>query len=80
MPTSLVDKLNFPLILVIGTAVTGLIWLIDAVFFAPKRKAAVRSDAAPVPLLTEYAQSFFPVLLIVPVSYTHLTLPTTPYV
>ena len=65
MPTSFVDKLNFPLILVIGTAVTGLIWLIDAVFFAPKRKAAVRSDAAQVPLITEYAQSFFPVLLIV---------------
>ncbi len=65
MPTSLVDKLNFPLILVIGTAVTGLIWLIDALFFARKRKTALRSDTAQVPLLTEYAQSFFPVLLIV---------------
>ena len=64
MPSSWIDKLNFPLVLVIATALTGLIWLIDAVFFAPKRRAAGRS-ADDVPLLVEYMQSFFPVFLVV---------------
>lgn len=68
---------NFPLFLVIATAVCGLIWLIDSLFFARKRRRRQLEQAAlqgqnvdklaPVqkPLLTEYAQSFFPVLLIV---------------
>jgi len=59
------DNLNFPLILVIATAVTGVIWLIDALAFAPKRRAAARSDGGEEPLLVEYARSFFPVLLVV---------------
>lgn len=63
MPSSWLDKLNFPLVLVLATAFTGLIWLIDALVFAPKRKAAGRGDH--VPLLVEYVQSFFPVFLVV---------------
>ena len=63
MPSSWIDKLNFPLVLVIATFVTGFIWLIDAVFFAPKRRAAGRGEH--VPLLVEYMQSFFPVFLVV---------------
>ena len=59
------DNLNFPLILVIATAVTGVIWLIDALAFAPRRRAAARSDEGDEPLLVEYARSFFPVLLVV---------------
>jgi len=51
--------MNFPLILVILTAVTGLIWLIDRLFFN-RRRASDRD-----PLLVDYAKSFFPVLLIV---------------
>ncbi len=62
MPSSWADKLNFPLLLVVATAVTGLIWLIDIVFFAPKRRAAMRGD---LPILVEYVQSFFPVLFVV---------------
>lgn len=59
------DNLNFPLILVIATAITGVIWLVDAIAFAPKRRAAARSDDGDEPLLVEYARSFFPVLLVV---------------
>ena len=65
MPSSWADKLNFPLLLVIATAVTGLIWLVDALFFAPKRRAAMRDKNGELPVLVEYAQSFFPVLLVV---------------
>ncbi len=50
---------NFPLILVILTAVTGIIWLIDALLF--KRRRNKPED----PILVDYAKSFFPVLLIV---------------
>ena len=63
MPSSWIDKLNFPLVLVLATAITGLVWLIDALAFAPKRRAAGRGDE--VPLLVEYVQSFFPVFLVV---------------
>lgn len=53
---------NFELILTLAVLVTGLIWLLDAIFFAPKRK---RKGETKVPMLAEYARSFFPVLLIV---------------
>ena len=65
MPSSWADKVNFPLLLVVATAITGIIWLIDSVFFAPKRKASMRAENGELPLLVEYAQSFFPVLLVV---------------
>lgn len=65
MPSSWADNLNFPLLLVIATAVTGVIWLIDAILFAPKRKAAAMGARTEPPLLIEYVQSFFPVLFIV---------------
>jgi signal peptidase I len=65
MPSSWADKLNFPLLLVIATAVTGLIWLVDALVFAPRRKASLKGENVELPLLVEYVQSFFPVLLVV---------------
>lgn len=65
MPSSWADKLNFPLLLVIATGVTGLIWLIDLLFFAPKRKASMRAENGELPILVEYVQSFFPVLFVV---------------
>lgn len=58
-----IDKFNFPLVLTLLTALTGLIWLVDALVFAPKRKAQGRGDH--LPLLIEYVQSFFPVFLVV---------------
>ena len=68
---------NFPLLLVVITLVTGVIWLIDSLFFASKRRrrwqetealAGERStpNAEPYePVLVEYARSFFPVLALV---------------
>jgi len=61
MRSSWIDQLNFPLVLVIATAVTGFIWIVDKIFFAPKRAQENRE----VPVLVEYVQSFFPVFLVV---------------
>lgn len=57
--------------LVTATLVCGLIWLVDAYFFAARRRAAAgegeaaTAEAVSDPTLVEYARSFFPVLLIV---------------
>jgi len=70
---------DFPTILVAATFVTGLIWAMDALVWAPKRKraaAALGADGEAVeagkieatlkePTLVEYAKSFFPVILAV---------------
>jgi len=58
--------LDFALILVVATGVTGLIWLIDLVGFRQRR--ALRMAAGEVvnePVLVEYSRSFFPVLILV---------------
>jgi signal peptidase I len=52
--------MNFALILFIALAVTGGIWLLDALLL--KR---ARDKDAKEPLLVEYAKSFFPVILVV---------------
>lgn len=44
----------------VALAVTGVIWLMDIIFFRPKRDPGART-----PVLAEYAQSFFPVILAV---------------
>lgn len=51
---------DFPLILVLASAITGAIWLLDALFL---RKG--RSRDAKEPVLIEYAKAFFPVIFIV---------------
>ena len=65
---------DFPTLLVLACVVTGLIWLIDALFFAGKRRQRLAAEApegevpdkhAGEPMLVEYARSFFPVILIV---------------
>jgi signal peptidase I len=57
---------DFPAILVLVTAVSGVIWLIDAVLFAPRRvKRAVEGSQQKEPVVVEYARSFFPVFFIV---------------
>ncbi|HJO57990.1 MAG TPA: S26 family signal peptidase, partial [Nitrospinaceae bacterium] len=74
-------SINFPLVLVLGTGITGLIWLLDTLFLKPRRKAAAelaeqkltdgkaKDDALQSilkePLVVEYSISFFPVLAIV---------------
>ncbi|NLC02548.1 MAG: signal peptidase I, partial [Pseudomonas formosensis] len=71
--------INFPLLLVIAVAVTGLLALLDLLWLAPARRRAVNAyeSSAPVvdpgtlqrlnkePLLVEYGKSFFPVLAVV---------------
>ena len=64
---------NFPLILLLGTAISGLIWLIEIFFLRPRRKQAAEQskqsktadDQLKEPLIVEYAISFFPVLALV---------------
>ena len=65
---------DFPTILVIAAALTGGIWLVDAVIWAPRRKAlltganeidGVEPDPIREPLIVEYARSFFPIIVIV---------------
>ncbi|MBP0947652.1 signal peptidase I [Pseudomonas alliivorans] len=82
-------SLNFPLLLVIAVFVCGVLALIDLVFLAPRRRAAIANyqgsvaepDIAVVerldkePLLVEYGKSFFPVLFIVLVLRSFLVEP-----
>lgn len=56
---------DFPTFLVLATFATGLIWLIDAIFFAKKRRLRIDAKASKEPLIVEYSRSFFPVILIV---------------
>jgi signal peptidase I len=71
---------DFPMLLVLATFVTGGIWLIDAVAFAPRRKRKVdpgaQKESTPrEPLMVEYARSFFPVILAVLVLRSFLVEP-----
>ncbi|HEY5623270.1 MAG TPA: signal peptidase I [Gammaproteobacteria bacterium] len=52
--------MDFALILVVATAVSGVIWALDAFLLARHRGKGARE-----PVIVEYARSFFPILLIV---------------
>jgi len=56
---------DFEFLLVLATAVTGIFWLLDALFFAKSRRQQATSKTIPDPILVEYSKSFFPVLLAV---------------
>ncbi|NND45034.1 MAG: signal peptidase I, partial [Xanthomonadales bacterium] len=61
-------NLDFALVLVVLTGLSGLIWLVDSLLFRQRRmdKAAQRGpEPAREPLAVEYSRSLFPVLLIV---------------
>src|SRR6185437_13723570 len=53
---------NFELILFYALALSGIIALLDIVYFAPKRK---KQQSKKMPLVVDYARSFFPILLLV---------------
>jgi len=55
--------MSFELILVIVTAITGVIVYVDRVVWRPKRLSAMMPEKEP--LLIEYARSLFPVFLVV---------------
>ncbi len=54
--------MDFALILVIATAVTGAIWALDALVL--RRRRAIDEQRAE-PILVEYSRAFFPILLFV---------------
>jgi len=59
---------DFSLLLVVLTAFTGLVWLIDSLFFRRRRmdRAVQKEVQRPRdPVIIEYSRSLFPVLLIV---------------
>ncbi len=59
---------DFALILVVLTLLTGVIWLLDSLFFKRARMdrlARAGSDPEREPVAVEYARSLFPVLFIV---------------
>ncbi|MES9946985.1 MAG: signal peptidase I [gamma proteobacterium symbiont of Ctena orbiculata] len=65
---------DFPTFLVVASALTGGIWLLDSIFLAPKRRRlatdqGVDTDEVPTvrkePLIVEYSRSFFPVIFAV---------------
>jgi signal peptidase I len=62
-------NINLPLILVLVTFISGLIWLADVLFFAAKRRGNTSPDfnssTDKEPLLIEYARAFFQIFLIV---------------
>src|SRR3989338_1125626 len=53
---------DFELILFYATLIAGLVAIIDILFFAPKRNHA---GIKKLPIIFDYARSFFPVLLLV---------------
>lgn len=59
-------ELSFALVLVILAAVSGVIWAMDALFFARRRREkAEQQKSMREPLLVEYSRAFFPVILAV---------------
>jgi signal peptidase I len=66
-------NIDFALVLVLLTFISGAIWLVDSIVFAPGRKSLQRAtgaeddqkDTLRTPVLVDYARSFFPIFLIV---------------
>jgi len=79
--------LDFPTFLVLSAAVTGVIWAMDLVLWAPKRKLVAGEGGGEIgtgqraprgvrePIVVEYARAFFPVILIVLVLRSFLVEP-----
>jgi signal peptidase I len=64
--SDLLGNVDFALLLVALTALAGVIWAVDALFFAgPRVAAAARGEQVREPIAVDYAKSFFPVLLLV---------------
>ncbi|MDH3762230.1 MAG: signal peptidase I [Gammaproteobacteria bacterium] len=56
---------DFEFLLLILTAVTGVVWLADLLLFAGMRRNSASKAAPKEPLVVEYSRAFFPVLAIV---------------
>ena len=59
-------KLDFALLLTVFSAFTGIVWLVDSLFFAKSRKLMVANGEEVVePAIVDYSRSLFPVLFFV---------------
>ncbi len=61
-------KIDFAAVLVGFVLASGVLWLLDALLFAPARRRAAEASGRPLPprpRLFEYARSFFPIFLAV---------------
>lgn len=63
-------NIDFAAVLVFLTFLSGFIWLLDSLFFSRNRKTATLKsgevrETPEVPLLVDYAKSFFPIFLFV---------------
>jgi signal peptidase I len=59
-------KLDFALILTVLSAVSGIVWLVDSLFFAKARRLmAKEGEEVAEPVLVDYSRSLFPVLFFV---------------
>ena len=56
---------DFEFLLVTAVLLSGIIWLLDSLFFAAKRNRKSAGNTLREPILVEYAKSFFPVLFAV---------------
>ncbi len=64
------EAVDFSLMLVVVGALSGVIWALDRLFFAERRKLAAAAAGTPAervrePIAVEYARSFFPVIVLV---------------
>jgi signal peptidase I len=57
---SIKEVMPFAAVLLLATVITGVVWLVDSLFFRKSRKKESTD-----PILVEMAKSFFPVILIV---------------
>ena len=55
----------FEIALVVLTLFTGVVWLLDSVYFAKRRAARAGLIEPKEPLVVDYAKAFFPVLAVV---------------
>ena len=55
----------FETILVVLTTLSGLVWLLDKLFLAKRRRAAAGGGDVKEPMVVDYAKAFFPVLALV---------------
>ncbi len=69
-------KFDFALILTVLSAVTGIIWLVDRLFFAKSRNLMVgNGEEVAEPMIVDYSRSLFPVLFLVLVLRSFLAEP-----
>ncbi|ODS64853.1 MULTISPECIES: signal peptidase I [unclassified Arenimonas] len=69
-------KIDLALILTVLSAVTGLVWLVDRLAFAPKRRLMqAEGEEVAEPVLVDYARQLFPIIFIVLVLRSFLAEP-----